>query len=94
MSLFQEALAWIEPAIASYGAFALFLIIYFESFGVPLPGESALIAAALLAARGDLAIVHVFLAGGMGGVVGDSTGSLIGRCGGRLVLRRFGSVVE
>ena len=55
MSLFQEALAWIEPAIVSYGAFALFLIIYFESFCIPLPGESALIAAALLAARASAA---------------------------------------
>ena len=94
MSLFQEALAWIEPAIVSYGAFALFLIIYFESFGVPLPGESALIAAALLATRGDIAIEHVFLAAWIGGVLGDSTGYLIGRFGGRLLLQRFGSLVK
>ena len=94
MSLFQEALAWIEPAIVHYGAFALFLIIYFESFGVPLPGESALIAAALLATRGDIAIEHVFLAAWIGGVLGDSTGYLIGRFGGRLLLQRFGSLVK
>ncbi len=94
MSILQDALAWIEPAVAAYGAWALFLIIYFESFGVPLPGESSLIAAALLASRGDLAIGHVFLAAWLGGVLGDSTGYLIGRFGGRLLLQRFGSWVK
>lgn len=90
MSIVQDALRWIEPAVATYGAFALFVTIYFESFGVPLPGESSLIAAALLAARGDLAIGHVFLAAWLGGVLGDSTGYVIGRFGGRLLLQRFG----
>ena len=94
MSILQQGLAWIEPAVAAYGAFALFLIIYFESFGAPLPGESALLAASLLAVRGDLAIEHVFLAAWIGGVLGDSTGYLIGRFGGRLLLRRFGHLVK
>ncbi|WP_201834619.1 DedA family protein [Microvirga zambiensis] len=94
MSLFQEALGWIEPAVTRYGAFAVFFTIYFESFGVPLPGESALIAASLLAVRGDLAIEHVFLAAWLGGVLGDSTGYMIGRFGGRVLLQRFGSLVK
>ncbi|HZH51172.1 MAG TPA: DedA family protein [Microvirga sp.] len=87
-------MAWIEPAVAAYGVMALFLIIYFESFGAPLPGESALLAAALLAERGDLAVGHVFLAAWIGGVLGDSTGYLIGRYGGRLLLQRFGPLVK
>ncbi|MCB5177684.1 MULTISPECIES: DedA family protein [Microvirga] len=87
-------MAWIEPAVAAYGAFALFLIVYFESFGAPLPGESALIAASLLAVRGDLAVEHVFLAAWIGGFLGDSTGYLIGRFGGRLLLQRFGHWVK
>jgi membrane protein DedA with SNARE-associated domain len=90
MSMIKDALLWVEPAIATYGAFALFLTIYLESFGVPLPGESGLIAAALLATRGDLDIGHVFLAAWLGGVLGDSTGYLIGRFGGRPLLQRFG----
>jgi len=94
MSLFHDLLAGIEPAIATYGAFALFLTIYFESFGVPLPGESALIAASLLAARGDLDVLHVFMAAWLGGVLGDSTGYLIGRFGGRLLVRKFGGMVK
>ena len=94
MSLLQQGLAWIEPAITAYGVLALATILYFESFGAPLPGESALIAASLLAARGDLAIGHVFLAAWIGAVLGDSTGYLIGHFGGRALLRRFGYLVK
>lgn len=94
MSIVQEALAWIEPAVVTYGVWALLVVLYFESFGVPLPGESALVAAALLATRGDLEIGHVFLAAWAGAVLGDSTGYLIGRFGGRPLLIRFGSRVR
>ena len=94
MNLLHEGLAWIEPAIATYGVIALFVILYFESFGVPLPGESALLATSLLAVRGDVAIGHVFLAAWLAGVLGDSTGYLIGRLGGRVVLERFGPFVK
>lgn len=73
---------------------ALFVILYFESFGVPLPGESALLATSLLAVRGDMAIEHVFLAAWLAGVLGDSTGYLIGRFGGRVVLVRLGPYVK
>lgn len=92
--MLQQALTWIEPAIAAYGALALFAILYGESFGLPLPGESALIAASLLAARGDLSISGVFLAAWIGAVLGDSTGYLIGRWGGRYVLSRFGGLLK
>lgn len=94
MNLFHEAMAWIDPFMAAYGALALFVIVYLEAFGAPLPGESALIAASLLAVRGDLSIEHVFLAAWLGGVLGDSTGYLIGRYGGRVILRKFGSLVK
>ncbi|MPZ37519.1 MAG: DedA family protein [Rhizobiales bacterium] len=80
----------IEPYIIAYGAMALFVIIYLESFGVPMPGESAVIAASVLATRGDLSIAHVMVAVFVGAVLGDSTGYLIGRYGGRTILERFG----
>src|SRR3712207_2297590 len=94
MNLLQQGLAWFEPSIVSYGVLALLVILYFESFGVPLPGESALIAASLLAVRGDLEIGHVFLAAWLSAVLGDSTGCLIGRFGGRPLLNRFGHFVK
>lgn len=94
MSVLEEILAWIEPAVAAYGALALFIVIYGESFGLPLPGESALVAASLLATRGDLALPHIFAAVWCGAVLGDSTGYLIGRYGGRVLLQRFGPLVK
>jgi membrane protein DedA with SNARE-associated domain len=94
MTFFQHAAADIEHAIVLYGAVALFVVIFFESFGAPLPGESALIAASLLASRGDLSLGHVFLAAFLGGLLGDSTGFLIGRFGGRKLLVRYGPLVK
>jgi membrane protein DedA with SNARE-associated domain len=86
----EHALSLIQPWIIAYGALALLVVIYFESFGAPLPAESALIAASVLAARGDLSIVAVAGAAWAGAILGDSTGYLIGRIGGWPLLMRFG----
>lgn len=85
---------FIEPYLISYGALALFIIIYFESFGAPLPGESALIAASLLALHGTLNLPAVLLACFIGAVIGDCTGYCIGYFGGRKLLQRFGSHIK
>jgi membrane protein DedA with SNARE-associated domain len=86
----HHALALIEPMLARYGAVVLFVVIYFESLGVPLPGESALVGAALLAAHGDLSVGAVLAAAWAGAVLGDGTGYALGRFGGRPLLRRLG----
>lgn len=89
-----EFMSYLEPYITSYGAFALFFIVYFESFGAPLPGESALIASSLLALHGTLNIEAVLIAVFIGAVLGDGTGYLIGRFGGRKVILRYGHLVK
>lgn len=94
MGFLQHEFALIEPYIAAYGAFAIFVVIYFESFGAPLPGETGVIAVSLLAAQGELSILHVFLAVLAGGILGDSTGYAIGRFGGRRLLLRFGPLIR
>ena len=53
-----------------------------------------MIAAALLASQGELSIVAVFIAVLAGAILGDSTGYLIGRYGGRRVLERFGPYIK
>lgn len=58
--------------------------------GSPVPGETGVIAASLLAERGELSIVAVYFAVLFGAILGDSTGYLIGRLGGNALLRRFG----
>ncbi|MGU3400185.1 DedA family protein [Brucellaceae bacterium D45D] len=81
---------FIQHSLTAYGALALFVIIYVESFGMPVPGESALIASSLLALHGTLNIESVLLATFIGAVLGDCTGYMIGRFGGRKLILRYG----
>jgi membrane protein DedA with SNARE-associated domain len=58
-------------------------IIGLESMGVPSPGETALVAAAVLASSGKLNIVLVIVIGIASAIVGDNVGFLLGRRYGR-----------
>jgi membrane protein DedA with SNARE-associated domain len=73
-----------------FGYPLLFLLVMGESSGVPVPGETALIAAAVLAAGGKLQIELVIALAALGAIVGDNIGYLIGHKGGRWVLERPG----
>jgi membrane protein DedA with SNARE-associated domain len=68
----------------------LFLLVMSESSGVPVPGETALITAAVLASQGKLQIELVIGLAAAGAIVGDNIGYLIGRKGGRWLLERPG----
>jgi membrane protein DedA with SNARE-associated domain len=72
-----------------YGLVLLFLLIALESSGVPLPGETALVTAAVLASRGDLDITAVIAVSAVAAIVGDNVGYWIGRIGGRKLLTRM-----
>jgi membrane protein DedA with SNARE-associated domain len=77
--------------IPIHGPWIIFGIVALESAGVPLPGETILIAAALLAATtGQINIVAVVLAAAAGAIVGDGMGYMVGRQLGLPFLRRFG----
>jgi undecaprenyl-diphosphatase len=65
-----------------------------ESTGVPLPGETALITAGVLAAQGRFHIEVVILVAALGAIVGDNLGYAIGRTGGRRLLERPGILEE
>lgn len=86
----EHALSVIEPWMKAYGVSALFVTIYFESFGVPLPSESAILSASVLALRGDISMASVVSAAWSAAVLGDTTGYTIGRIGGGPLLMRFG----
>jgi undecaprenyl-diphosphatase len=68
----------------------LFALVGAESTGVPVPGETALITAAVLAHHGQFHIELVILVAALGAIVGDNLGYLIGRTGGRRLLERPG----
>ena len=68
----------------------LFVIVMAESGGVPIPGETALIAAAVLASQGKLQIELVIPLAAAAAIVGDNIGYQIGRKGGRWLLERPG----
>jgi membrane protein DedA with SNARE-associated domain len=72
-----------------HGLPLLFLAVMIESFGVPVPGETALIAFGVLAAEGRYAIESVIAVAAAGAIIGDNLGYwLIGRLGGRALFRR------
>ncbi len=76
------------------GYYGLALLVLIEGFGVPAPGETAIIVAAGLAGHGRLNIVVVGIVAFLAAVVGDSIGYWIGRAGGRRLVLRFGRYVR
>ena len=83
------ALAAIISVSSSLG-YALPAIIGLESMGVPSPGETALVLAAVLASEGKLHIWLVIVIAAASAIVGDNTGFLLGRRFGREVLEAPG----
>jgi membrane protein DedA with SNARE-associated domain len=79
----------LSNAIGTYGAWVVGSAVAVESMGIPVPGETMLITAAVYAGTtGELNVAHVVLAATIGAIAGDNAGFLIGRTVGfRWVLR-------
>jgi len=80
--------AWLTDLFARYGYFVVFFGVLLENAGVPVPGETILLAGAALARFGHLSLPWVVLVAIAGAVLGDNIGFLIGRRGGRVLLER------
>jgi membrane-associated protein len=80
----------VSHLVEVFGYPLLFVIVMAESGGVPVPGETGLITAAVLASAGKLQIELVIALGAMAAIVGDNVGYLIGNRGGRWLLERPG----
>jgi membrane-associated protein len=72
----------------------VFALIAIETMGIPVPGETALVAAALLAHDGQLDIVPLIAIASAAAIVGDNIGFAIGRKGGRRVFAAPGPLYE
>jgi len=79
---------------AIYGLAALFLAIMLESAGLPVPGETALIAASVLAAQGLVSLPAVIVVAAAAAIIGDNAGYRIGRAAGRRLLTRWRPVAR
>jgi membrane protein DedA with SNARE-associated domain len=84
------ALLDVEHLVQVFGYPLLFLLVMGESSGVPIPGETSLITAGVLASQGKLQIEVVIALAAAGAIVGDNIGYVIGRKGGRWLLERPG----
>jgi membrane protein DedA with SNARE-associated domain len=83
--------AWLE----SYGYLVVFLLVMLESIGLPVPGETALVAAALYAgSTHNLEIWAIVAVASAAAIIGDNVGFAIGRYGGTKLLLRYGHKIH
>jgi membrane protein DedA with SNARE-associated domain len=83
----------LQPVLENYGYLAVGGLVFLEDFGVPVPGETVLIAAAIYAGAGRLNVAAVGALAFVAAVVGDNIGYVIGRFGGRELVVRWGRYV-
>src|SRR5262249_9369130 len=78
--------------VRDYGLIIVFLAIMLETSGLPLPGETVLVTAAVLASQGHFEIWQVIVVATLAAIVGDNIGYWLGRWLGRGFLQRYGPV--
>jgi membrane protein DedA with SNARE-associated domain len=83
----------LQPLLEHYGYLAVGGFVLLEDFGVPVPGEALLIAAAVFAGSGNMNIAVVILVAVLGAIIGDNIGFVVGHFGGRPLVERFGRYV-
>lgn len=81
---------WLDQAILTWGYWVVLVAVMVETMGVPFPGETALLAAAIYAGTGrPLNVVLVILAATVGAILGDNFGYTVGYRGGYPLVRRI-----
>ena len=83
----------VEPIIRNYGYWAVAGMLFLEDFGVLVPGETVLIAAAFYAGLGQLNIFLVIIVGIIAALFGDNLGFAIGNYGGHPLAEKYGKYV-
>jgi len=81
--------------LSTYGYWAVLIFVAIESTGIPFPGETMLLAAAIYAGTTHhLALPIVIAAAATGAILGDNLGFWVGREGGYRLLRRYGKYIR
>ncbi|HEY0321678.1 MAG TPA: DedA family protein [Pyrinomonadaceae bacterium] len=86
----MDVLDTLTRLFVHYGYWTVFFGVMLENAGLPVPGETILLAAGFFAANGHFALLSVMLVATVGAVVGDNIGFAIGHHYGRGFLLRFG----
>jgi membrane protein DedA with SNARE-associated domain len=84
---------WLVDLFARYGYAVVFIGVLLENAGLPVPGETTLLAGAALAHFGHLSLLWVIVWAIAGAVLGDNIGFAIGRNGGRRLAERHGAKI-
>lgn len=84
---------YLHHAISQYGYFAVFVFVALESAGAPMPGETALVMAAIFAGQGTLDIRWVIGAAALAAILGDNLGYWVGREFGFPLFYRYGHLL-
>ena len=88
MALPPASITTLIDAHRHWAMLLLFVLLALESFGLPVPGETALIACAVLASQGSLSITWVIALAAAAAIIGDNLGYWAARKGGRPLLER------
>jgi membrane protein DedA with SNARE-associated domain len=83
----------VAPILDRWGYLAVAGVIGVESFGVPAPGQTIMVAAAVYAGAGRLNVFAVGAIAFVAAVLGDNVGYWIGVRGGRRLVHRFGKYI-
>ena len=86
-------LGTVAPVLDNYGYLAVAGLVMVENFGVPVPGETILVAASVYAGTGRLSIVGVGVIAVLAAVIGNCIGYAIGYFGGHALVLRYGRYV-
>lgn len=87
--------AWMQDLIHTYGLWVLFAAVMLESMGIPMPGETAVVTAAIYAgSTHHFSVTSVVLVAAVAAIIGDNIGYLIGRSIGIHLLARYGKYVR
>src|SRR5579884_780668 len=85
----------VDHLLSAYGVWAVFALVGIESLGVPVPGETILVAAGIYAGTTHhIQLASIVAAAAAGAIVGDNIGFWVGRTGGTRLLARYGHHVR
>ena len=84
---------WLVDLFARYGYLVVFVGVFLENTGLPVPGETVLLVGAALAKFGRLSLLWVIVTAIGAAILGDNMGFFIGRLGGRALAERHGGKV-